>query len=941
MISDEQRPVNLPGFSPGAIPPQRLVEADLASINDLRQLCFQYMRDGFSIVDTNGLHVDVNPAFCEMTGFSVQELIGSGPQHCYWPPEERVHIEAAFAKSLRGELADIELVFMRKNGERFPVIVKPFAIGDHSGIPRYYAATVRDMTQRVYLQSVLQDSEARYRGLFESAADAIVILQGETLVDCNHRALEMFGLSSVDQLSSLASFDFFPPLQPDGKDSRAFSVEKLRAARAGAPQFFAWRHVKVDGTVFDAEISLSTFKLGEQTFIQAIIRDVTQRTQLEEALRLGEQRYRNLFEHAGDGILIMEGEQVIDCNQRVLDIYGISREQLMSLTNYSLSPPMQPNGQASSEFYLGRLEALRSGIPQSFEWLGCKLDGTPVLTEVTLTTVMLDGKLHTQSLIRDITRRKQLEEALRNSELRYRTLFDNAGDSIVIMKGAQIVDCNARTLEQYGYSREEIFRNSATARFPLTQPNGRDSNEFFSEMLEASCSGVPQVFEWTGQNFDGTAVCAEVTLTSFMLDGTMYSQSIVRDITRRKAMEAALIDLNKNLEERVAQRTEELETACAELLQRNAQFRTLASKLTRAEEEERRRIARLLHDNHQQLLVAAKFKAEMLETQLYGPDVNAAGTQLVYILEQAIEVTRSLTMELAPPILYGSGFVDAMHWLAVWMEEHYQLQVLVSGSLPTIPIPAEVSSVLFRAVRELLFNVSKHAGVQQALVSVVAFDNGLRITVSDNGSGFDVADVLQTPRSYGLFSIREQLTSLDGSLDIVSAPHSGTVITISVPVLASADVLPPVIWSDEDRITTEVADTQHTLTHPIRILVADDHALARNALVQMLDMVEDFDVVGEAFDGLDALEKTRLLQPELVLMDATMPRLDGLAATRGITAEFPTIKVIGLSMHPRQDMEPRFTEAGAAYYLQKLTSTEELFAAIRGVMDRGVAESSK
>jgi CheY-like chemotaxis protein len=220
---------------------------------------------------------------------------------------------------------------------------------------------------------------------------------------------------------------------------------------------------------------------------------------------------------------------------------------------------------------------------------------------------------------------------------------------------------------------------------------------------------------------------------------------------------------------------------------------------------------------------------------------------------------------------------------------------------------------------------------------VIAFDQGLRIAVSDDGKGFNVADVLQTPRSYGLFSIREQLTSLDGKLDICSTPHSGTVCTLAVPVLATADVLHPDTWSEADSITRVVADTQKVFSRPIRILVADDHALARDALVQILGMVEDFDVVGEAFDGLDALEKTRILKPELVLMDATMPRLSGLEATRYITAEFPQIKVIGLSMHPRQDMEPQMSEAGAAYYLQKLTPAEELFAAIRSVMNRDEA----
>ena len=156
-------------------------------------------------------------------------------------------------------------------------------------------------------------------------------------------------------------------------------------------------------------------------------------------------------------------------------------------------------------------------------------------------------------------------------------------------------------------------------------------------------------------------------MTTLILGGETYEQAISRDITQRKQMEATLVELNKTLEERVAQRTDELEQACAELLQRNAQFRALARKLTRAEEEERRRIARLLHDNHQQLLVAAKFKAEMLVSHLYGSDVNAAGAQIVEILEQALDVTRSLTMELAPPILYGSGlWTQCSGWPGGW-----------------------------------------------------------------------------------------------------------------------------------------------------------------------------------------------------------------------------------------------------------------------------------
>ena len=164
-------------------------------------------------------------------------MVGSGPEHRYWPPEEREHIRDAFSKTLGGEFADIELVFMRKNGERFPVIVNPFAIRDGSGEIIYFAATVKDITRRTQMQLSLQQSERRFHSLFESAADAIIIMEGSQIVDCNEQALNLFGVYSLAQLGSRVAFDFFPPTQPNGQDSRAYSIEKLKEARKKVKEF--------------------------------------------------------------------------------------------------------------------------------------------------------------------------------------------------------------------------------------------------------------------------------------------------------------------------------------------------------------------------------------------------------------------------------------------------------------------------------------------------------------------------------------------------------------------------------------------------------------------------------------------------------------------------------------------------------------------------------
>jgi len=910
MSNDGKKPEVQPGLPLSHIAATKVVERRSLSASNLRQLTFGFMPDGFSITDSTGVHIDVNPAFCAMTGFSREELIGSSSEQLFWPPGEHEQIRSAVSDALKVGADHVELTFMRKDGEHFPVIINPFVITDASGMIIGFAASVKDITRRVKLQASLRDSEARYRALFERAADAIVILQGEKLIDCNQRALELFGLASVEQLASVASIDFFPQLQPDGQNSRAFSVEKLKAARTGAPQFFSWRHVKIDGSVFDAEVSLNTFKHSNETFIQAIIRDITQRTQLERALQDNELRYRTLFEHSGEAISIIKDFQIVDCNERLPRIYGYSREEILSNSTAGYLLPRQPNGQDSLEFLAERVEASRAGTPQNYEWHGVRSDGTPVVLDITLTSFKLGDEIFEQASTRDITLRKQLEQSLLNSELRYRTLFESAGDSIVIMKGTQIIDYNARTLELYGHSPEEILHNPATFHFPPTQPNGRDSIEFFGEMLEASSSGVPQAFEWTGRRSDGTTFCTEVTLTTFTLDGELYSQSIgrdvtqrkrleralqeselryrtlfesaadgisimkgeqiidcnrrateiygvardellsvpsgtlfphsrptgksaqelydemvaasragipqvyewhgskpdgtkvvteismttfvvggtyyeqaiSRDITQRKQMEEALVELNATLEARVQLRTEQLEKTNAQLLQRTGELRAMAAQLILAEHEERKRISRFLHDNQQQLLVAAKFRAEMLLSDSYDSNINSAARNLVGILEQAVDISRSLTMELAPPVLYGSGLVEAVRWLARWMEENHHLKVAVIGTLPLSLLPTDLSMLVFQAVRELLLNVVKHSGLKQCSVTLSMAEQQLLVLVADEGVGFDVDAALESPRSLGLFGIQERLGLLGGRLTIISVPGKGTASTLSVPV---------------------------------------------------------------------------------------------------------------------------------------------------------------
>ncbi len=254
---------------------------------------------------------------------------------------------------------------------------------------------------------------------------------------------------------------------------------------------------------------------------------------------------------------------------------------------------------------------------------------------------------------------------------------------------------------------------------------------------------------------------------------------IAMDITSRKQVMEQLRLLNETLEHRVAERT-----AVAE--QRTRQVQTLACELTRAEQRERKRLAEILHDHLQQLLVGARFSISVLQSQVQGADLLAPVRQVDDLLVQSLEVTRTLTAELSPPGLNEGGLVQGMQWLADWMRDKHGLQVDLRVDRQPGPPSGDVTLLLFQSVRELLFNIVKHAHANRAEVAISRSDDQrICIVVQDNGIGFDPAQLRPHGKpgsGFGLASVRERLELLDGRLEVSSAPGQGTRITLQAPL---------------------------------------------------------------------------------------------------------------------------------------------------------------
>jgi two-component system CheB/CheR fusion protein len=235
------------------------------------------------------------------------------------------------------------------------------------------------------------------------------------------------------------------------------------------------------------------------------------------------------------------------------------------------------------------------------------------------------------------------------------------------------------------------------------------------------------------------------------------------EITQRKTAEQDLREAHRSLKER------------------SEQVQALSEALTSAEQNERQRISQILHDDLQQTIFAARMRVDHLrEEAALDPEKDDLAARAIELLDEGVETTRTLSSELDPPV-GDQSLRDSLEWLAIQMEDTYELAVEIDSGGPVRTTDKNLRFLLFRLVRELLFNVVKHAEVAEARVALEEEEDDLKLVVEDEGIGFDPSDIGDRDGGFGLVSVRERIQMIGGALEIDAAPGEGTCITITVP----------------------------------------------------------------------------------------------------------------------------------------------------------------
>ena len=597
---------------------------------------------------------------------------------------------------------------------------------------------------------IMRESEEGFRQLFENAADSLILHDKGRIIKVNRQACRSLGYTR-EELLGMSLFDI-----EVGYDKK-FLIDLWEKGEDAVTLSGIYR--RKDGLTFSTEIKAGGITYRGQTLRLAAARDVSARKQAEEALQESEKYYRSLFNNMLNGYAYC---QMYFEHGRPVDFIFLNVNKAFG----DLTGLKDVIGKKISEAIPG----IRESDPEFLEMCGkVALTGIPKRAEIYVESLKIWFSISVFSPLKEyfvaifdvITERKLAEEALREREAKYRAVVETSADGFCITDMAgRFLEFNDAYTGLLGFSREELLNMN------VADIEAQNTPAEIAATIEKVRSAGHAVFETKHRSKDGRIWPAEVNLSYWPIAGGRLFV-FVRDITDRKMAEEAL-------------RTSE-----EALRQGQESYRNLAGQLLTAQEAERKRLARELHDDLSQRLAGLAMEAEMLEQQV--PPQGVGAVRLKEMKDKLVTLSidvHSMSRQLHPSILDDLGLPDAIASECDRFRRKDSLEVDFRAENITKEIPPDVAVCLYRIVQEGLRNISRHGGATEVTISLVGKNDTIRLTIMDNGRGFDPGRV-KGKQGLGLDSMKERAYLIGGDFSLESQPGQGTVIEVLVPLSRS------------------------------------------------------------------------------------------------------------------------------------------------------------
>ncbi|WP_297323972.1 PAS domain S-box protein [Nitrosomonas sp.] len=535
---------------------QKQIESALRRSEERLSYALQAANDGLWDFNLETQTAYYSPRWKAMLGYGPDEL---APDFDTWTmlmhPEDKDRTLMLLDDYLEGFLETYKAEFrMRhKDGHWVYILSRGILARDSQGdplSPRRIIGTHLDITEQKQNEALLRDSEKRYRVIFESSHDAKLVWSPRTrkFVDSNPAALKIFGVPDTQTFTSLGFTDVSPERQEDGCLSAEKSAECIEKALQDGFSYFEWTHQRLNGESFSSTVLLTRMEITGKFYILATIRDITEQKLIERKLRESEVLYRKLFENSRDAMMIMSARtnKVVECNRAALKMLKASSvDEISGLTPLQFSPEYQPEGCTSQEkFHEVLCATMRDGF-HYFDWTHRCMNGEEYPADVLVFPVELEGELYVQCVHREITEQRRAENELRESEARYRSLFEESRDAQFILAPPtwQFTMANRAAAEMFGLAQSTDFSVlglGPDSISPERQPDGRLSKDAAIDVIETALRQGSHYFEWQHRRIDGEEFPCMMLLTRMQSDNQVFLQGSVRDITRQKQAELAL-----------------------------------------------------------------------------------------------------------------------------------------------------------------------------------------------------------------------------------------------------------------------------------------------------------------------------------------------------------------------------------------------------------------